>query len=403
MRDYYYLPTLIGCLVAFGAVSWVYFKVLTLAMLKGLVDNPDARKLQKTPVPVMGGVAVFFGILCGGLTALALYQLLGCPIDPVVMPALLAMGIMLYVGALDDMLGLTPRSRLVIETLAVLGMIYTSDMCIDTFRGMWGIMEIPWSVAVPLTVFAGVGIINAINMIDGVNGLSSGLCITCSLLFGCVFLRTGDLFNASLAFIMAAALVPFFIHNVFGLKSRMFIGDAGTMVMGILMTWFLINMLSTHSPILFYKRNPEVNMIAMGLAVLSVPVFDTLRVMTMRVAKGKSPFSPDKTHLHHAFVGLGISHFVTAMCEIFIGILVFVVWAFALSQNVSLDGQLYIVIGVSAVLVWGSYGFLSCQRFHQTSFVKWIIHFSPKTHMGRTDWWKRITAWLDAPGDYSNF
>lgn len=403
MRDYYYLPTLIGCLVAFGAVSWVYFKVLTLAMLKGLVDNPDARKLQKTPVPVMGGVAVFFGILCGGLTALALYQLLGCPIDPVVMPALLAMGIMLYVGALDDMLGLTPRSRLVIETLAVLGMIYTSDMCIDTFRGMWGIMEIPWSVAVPLTVFAGVGIINAINMIDGVNGLSSGLCITCSLLFGGVFLRTGDLFNASLAFIMAAALVPFFIHNVFGLKSRMFIGDAGTMVMGILMTWFLINMLSTHSPILFYKWNPEVNMIAMGLAVLSVPVFDTLRVMTMRVAKGKSPFSPDKTHLHHAFVGLGISHFVTAMCEIFIGILVFVVWAFALSQNVSLDGQLYIVIGVSAVLVWGSYGFLSCQRFHQTSFVKWIIHFSPKTHMGRTDWWKRITAWLDAPGDYSNF
>ena len=394
------LSILTSTLLAYSAVNWIFFKVLKIALLKGLVDNPDARKLQKTPVPVLGGIAEFFGVLSGLLVGAMVYSLSGHVFVSSLLPVMCAMGLMLYIGAMDDIIGLSPLSRLVIEVLAVMGMIYASGMCIDDFNGMWGIEKITWWLAVPLTVFAGVGIINSINMIDGVNGLSSGLCISCCIIFGLLFAKVGDVYNAALAFTIMGALIPFFVHNVFGDKSRMFIGDAGTMVMGILMTWFLINMLSSDSYAVHYERVNNVNIIAMGLAVLSVPVFDTLRVMTMRMLKGKSPFQPDKTHLHHVFIQVGISHFVTAMSEIFIGIIVFCLWTLSVELSASLECQLYIVILVAASLVWGTYAFLRYHESRQTKLLHAIQGFSPRTHLGRKDWWKRITAWLDAPEEY---
>ena len=108
------------------------------------------------------------------------------------------MATMLYIGTIDDIEGLSPLYRIIMEILAVLVLIYGSGMCIDNFNGLWGINQIPWAIAVPLTVFAGVGIINAINMIDGVNGLSSGICIDCSLYFGANFFHLGDIPNSVL-------------------------------------------------------------------------------------------------------------------------------------------------------------------------------------------------------------
>ena len=119
------------------------------------------------------------------------------------------MVVMLYVGALDDIRGLSPSSRLLIESLTMVGLIYAGGGCIDTFHGLWGIRSFSWWIAVPLTIFVGVGIINAVNMIDSVNGLSSTLCLLSSGLYGIVFLKSGDVANATLAFSMAAALVPF--------------------------------------------------------------------------------------------------------------------------------------------------------------------------------------------------
>ena len=199
------LSILTSTLLAYSAVNWIFFKVLKIALLKGLVDNPDARKLQKTPVPVLGGIAVFFGVLSGLLVGAMVYSLTGHVFVSSLLPVMCAMGLMLYIGAMDDIIGLSPLSRLVIEVLAVMGMIYASGMCIDDFNGMWGIEKITWWLAVPLTVFAGVGIINSINMIDGVNGLSSGLCISCCIIFGLLFAKVGDVYNATLAFTMMGA------------------------------------------------------------------------------------------------------------------------------------------------------------------------------------------------------
>lgn len=389
--------TFISGLAAILTVNWVYFKILRIAKDKKLVDNPDARKLQKDPVPVMGGIAVFLGVVAGVFAGSAASCVNGLSEPSVILPVVLSMVIMLYVGAMDDIQGLSPQSRFVIEILVILGMIFASGHCIDSFDGMWGIDSFSWWVAVPLTVFAGVGIINAINMIDGVNGLSSGLCITCSALFCAAFVRIGDVNNAILAFSMAAALVPFFIHNVFGQKSRMFIGDAGTMVMGVLMTWFTMYLLSSNSCTDYDTVVPGRNLIAYALAVLSVPVFDTLRVMTMRILHKRSPFKPDKTHLHHAFVTIGMSHSVTTVSEILINVVVVIAWYISARLGAGRDLQLYIVIVVSVLLVWGVYAFLSITAKRHTELLHKLTLLSVKSHLGRKDWWKKLSEVLDAP------
>ena len=403
MNIHILLTLLLSSAASLLAVNWIYFKVLKIAKEKNLVDNPDARKLQKSPVPVVGGIAVFFGVTIGLLAGSTMQYMFGQEVtdgtiyftSTRLIPVVLAMVTMLYTGTMDDIIGLTPISRIVIETLAILGMIYSTGLCIDSLHGLWGINEFSWWIGVPLTVITGVGIINAVNMVDGVNGLSSGLCITCCILFGTAFLYKGDMINAVMAFCMAASLFLFFIHNVFGNKSRMFIGDAGTMVMGVLMTWFVIYILTDNSST--YVVSKKICTPAMVLAFLAVPVFDTLRVMTMRIMKGHSPFAPDKTHLHHAFVGIGISHSITALSEIIINLTIVGVW-FALAYlGAPLPWQLYAVILVSVILVWGTYIFLEHENTSNSRKAQWLRNFSIKTHLGKTEWWQCFSNFLDAP------
>ena len=389
------ISIIITMLIAFIAVRWIYFKTLKIAKAKSIVDNPDARKLQKTPIPVMGGIAVFFGVVVGALVSLTVPFHFFVYND--LLPVVCAMVIMLYVGAMDDIVGLSTHSRLIIEILTVVGLIYGSGCCIDTFRGLWGIYHFSWWIGVPLTVLTGVGLINSMNMVDGVNGLSSGLCMLCSSMFGMVFLRSGDMPNALLAFAMTASLLPFFIHNVFGLHSRMFIGDAGTMVMGVLMTWFVMCILRDDTRLTYYAGAKGVNLIALVLAIMSLTVADTLRVMFTRIVKGLNPFRPDKTHLHHVFITIGVSHSVTTLTEIIIECLIIIIWAISVEMHVSYDGQLYVVIISALVLVWGTYLFLRHHIKRHTNFLHHITHFGIATHMGRKDWWKQISAWLDAP------
>ena len=376
------LPTLVALVV----VRWFYFKILKIAKDKNLVDNPDARKLQKEPVPVMGGIAVFFGVVSAALTGGALIA------DLPLLPALLAMVILLYFGAMDDIVGLSQLSRIVVETLVVLGMIFASGRCVDSLYGMWGIGSFSWWIAVPLTVFACVGIINAMNMIDGVNGLSSGLCLTCAGLFGGVFLKRGDVANAMLAFSMMASLLPFLLHNVFGKTSRMFIGDAGTMIMGALMSWFVICLLCSECAVGDESMNP----IALALAILAVPIFDTLRVMTQRMVRGISPFRADKTHLHHAFIAVGMSHSITALSEILIDLVIVLAWFIAYRNGANLEGQFYVVCIAAVLLVWGTYGLLWFGS-KPNAWGRFLSKVMPHTHLGHTKWWLRIQKWMDAP------
>ena len=383
------LYCLLAGFISLCATSWIFPKVLKLAKMKDIVDNPDARKLQKLPVPVLGGLAVFFGLTVG----FAFILCLGVSLDNL-LPLFLAAIMMLFVGAIDDIVGLTPRARLGIECVAVMILVFGSGECVDTFHGMWGVSLLPSWLGLLITIFAGVGIINAFNMIDGVNGLSSGLCIFCSIILTVIFFKRCDIADAVLASSFAGALTPFFFHNVFGKKSKMFIGDAGTMVMGLLVTWYMIRVMSSKSS----YDNAGMNHAAMILAVASVPVADTLRVMFGRIRRGRSPFSADKTHLHHLFISLGVSHSITAFTEILIDALVVLGWYLAYKLGAGLNVQMYVTIVVAAILVWGTYFFLGYQKKRDTELLSKLVRFNTYTHFGHKNWWLWLQNVLDSRG-----
>ena len=151
----------VSAMASLMAVRWIYFRVLNFARHKNISDSPDERKLQKRPVPVMGGVAVFFGFVFGALAGFAGMSVIGMHPVVNVLPVVPVMLIMMYIGFIDDNGGLSPLSRIVFEVLAVLALIGVSGGCIDSFHGLWGVDEFSWWIAVPLTVLASVGIINS--------------------------------------------------------------------------------------------------------------------------------------------------------------------------------------------------------------------------------------------------
>ncbi len=330
------------------AVMWIHPLVVKIATEKNIVDNPNARKLQRVPIPVLGGCAVLFGILLGiGFTSTHC----GCPSLFIIITA---MTIMLYTGTMDDILSLSPRLRFVIEIMVVILLMMANNQSINNFYGLWGLDAIPQWIAFPLTIFAAVGIINAINLIDGVDGLSSGYGVMASIAFAILFTLAGDISMLTLAVVTAGSLIPFFFHNVFGKTSKMFIGDGGTLVLGVVFSSFVINTLADGSIVGKFAES-NFGLIPFTLAVLSIPVFDTLRVLLARIVRGTSPFNPDKTHLHHLFIELGFSHAGTTVSILTLNSLIILLQLLSWQLGCSVDVQLYVVICASLLCTVGFY------------------------------------------------
>lgn len=276
------------------------------------------EKLQRVPVPVMGGVW-------------------------------------------DDVKDISAGFRLLIEIFLVLAFIFITDTYIDDFHGLWGINALPPEFGIPFSVLAGVGIINAVNLIDGVDGYSSGYGILACICFGLMSRNVWDPVIQCLTLIVIAALLPFFMHNVFGRRSKMFIGDGGTLMLGALMTVLLFYTMSSKENC--YKLDSKgICLGAFSLAVLCIPVFDTLRVMSLRMMRGKSPFRPDKTHLHHLFIDMGFGHLGAALFILMINTMVVLVWLASWKLGASIEAQLYIVIALGFAVTFGFYKLMKIQQ-----------------------------------------
>ena len=182
-------------------VFCVHPYIVRIAKERGLVDNPDARKLQKQPVPVLGGLAVFFGVVVGlGVTSMFFNSY-------VLFTSVVALTVMMYIGVLDDMMGLSPVLRIILE-IAFIGFVAWMDQVnINDFHGAFGVGMLPVYLSAPLCAITGVGIINAINMIDGVDGLASGFCVMACIVFGTAFMLSFDGTMTVLAAVTAGALI----------------------------------------------------------------------------------------------------------------------------------------------------------------------------------------------------
>ena len=388
-QTYEWLLPLVPFAVAFFSVCWIHPRLVRLAKQEKIVDNPDYRKLQRIPVPVLGGCAVFFGISLGLGIVSYFFD------SSQLMIVISAMTLMLYIGTLDDVLDLSPFSRFIVEILCVFALVLIGGYGIDDFHGLWGVGAISsWWGSTALTIFAAVGIINAINLIDGVNGLSSGYCIMACLIFGTIFFIAGDLAMVLLASVCVGALIPFFLHNVFGKSSRMFIGDGGTLVMGLVMSVFVIHTLDSKSLCAVFASG-GLGLIPFTLAVLSVPVFDTVRVMSARVRRHVSPFHPDKTHLHHLFIDLGFSHIGTTFCILSLNAsVVLFLWLLHVA-GVSMAGQLYGVVAMGFLVTFGLYYFVRWSERRNGLFYRMLLRLGRASQFERRGFFLWFQHFLD--------
>lgn len=345
------LPLIVS-LVALATVWFIHPHILKIALQKNIVDNPDARKLQRTPIPVLGGVACFLGIVLGLGLFCHFYSR-----DSELLFILISMTVMLYIGVIDDIADISWKVRFFAQIVCILLLILNLGVSINSFHTLFGLGELPIWISWILTIVLSVGIINSINLIDGVNGLSSGYCIMASVVFGIYFYMLDYIEMYLLAAACAGALIPFFLHNVFGTKTRMFIGDGGSLVMGLVMAYFLLNVLYDATPHVVTLPQ-HIGLIPFVMSILSIPVFDTLRVMSMRMYRGKSPFYPDKSHLHHIFLHLGFSHAGTAFSILFMNGLVILSWFFSYLLDFSINVKFGVVFFFSILFTFGFAAFI---------------------------------------------
>ena len=377
------LPFLSAMLLTF----WIHPRIVRIAKIKNIVDNPNSRKLQRRAVPVMGGFAVFFGIVVGvGLTSVFFdsYAFFTCVV---------AMTVMMYFGFTDDILGLSPWLRIIVEIIMV-GFVIKMDMVnMNDMHGLFGIHNLPVWLSLPLSAVAGVGIINSINMIDGVDGLSSGFCVVACLSFGFFFCVSYDGTMAVMCALAAGALIPFFLHNVFGAKAKMFIGDWGTMMMGMLMTIFCLHVIDNTSRVAY--NFPNMGVVAFCLSVLSVPIFDTLRVMTTRILRGVSPFHADKHHLHHLFIEIGFSHAGTAMAVISLNVFNLFLWLLTYRMGGDATVQFLVVSFVGIFNTSGIYWIVR-RLNHDHLFYRTLKRVAEMSHVEAGKVFLSIRAMIDS-------
>ncbi len=341
--------------MALVSATLVYPLALQFAKDHDIVDNPNARKLQRVPIPVMGGLVVYVGILIGCLVLMMLRP------EPIIAYGLVAMTVMLVIGMWDDIKDLSATFRFLVEIILVTVFILKTGYYIDDLHGLFGINELhPW-FGIPLSVITGVGLINAVNLIDGVDGYSSGYGMLACICFALVFHSAWSTTMVLMAGIVIGALLPFFLHNVFGVRSKMFIGDGGTLMLGMLLVMFLFSALSSKSKCIGLEER-NLGLVAMALSVLCIPIFDTLRVMFMRMLRGKSPFRPDRTHLHHLFIDMGFSHLGAALAILSLNLGVVLVWMASWLLGASVDAQFFIVVILGSMVTFGFYKLMKIQQ-----------------------------------------
>lgn len=286
-------------LTAFLVTYFAIPPVIRLASIRNLFDEPDERKQHQTKVAALGGIAIFTGIIFS-----VLFWVDGIPLD--FLRWFTLAGVLIFlIGLQDDIVAIRPLKKLIGELIASGMIIYYGNVRIYSLQGLLGIYELPYILSFLITIFIFILITNAYNLIDGIDGLAAGIGIISSGAFGCFFWYSGQAGWAAVAFAVVGALVAFLKFNF--APAKIFMGDGGSLFIGFLLSIQCVKFLDL--PILL-SENKDLLLPspAIALAILVVPLIDTLRVFVQRMINGKSPFHPDRNHIHHVLLDLGLRH-----------------------------------------------------------------------------------------------
>ena len=301
-----------ACAISAYVARIIIPRILLISFRKKLFDIPDERKVHKRAIPRLGGVSFFPTILLSCCLMLAVRTLTGCGVDVPYKDELMAeflllvcgMVLLYLTGIADDLVGVRYREKFVIQIIAAC-FFPLSGLWINDFYGLFGIENLPAWFGMPFTVLTVVFITNAINLIDGIDGLASGLSSVSLMVLGLLFAEKGLWLYSMLAFSTFGVLVPFFYYNVFGSAEharKIFMGDTGSLTLGYILSFLAIK----------YSQNSEFipftqGAIVVAFSTLIVPTFDVVRVVIVRLYNGRNPFEPDKNHIHHQFLAMGFT------------------------------------------------------------------------------------------------
>ena len=313
------------------------------------MDNPNERSAAELPIPTLGGISIFLSFVLASTWGLS-----GEP-TPELVYIIISMLLMFFVGLKDDILSVSPRKKISAQFITAGIIIFLAKIRFTNLHGFFGVGAIGIIPGTILTFFVIIVIINAFNLMDGIDGLCAGLSMLAASVFGGWFYVSGHFDYAILSFSLVGGILGFFCYNVYGQKNRIFMGDTGSLVLGTILAVIVIqfNEFNIDQTAPFSIASSP----GISFGILIYPLIDTLRVFTIRLLQFKSPFVADKNHLHHRLLTLGFSH-KKATYTIMLMNFIFITLVFALRNY----GVIWVMV---FIFIFGSITFMVPAYFIQ--------------------------------------
>ena len=302
----FYVKLGLGILCSFLLTFYTIPTVVKISRRKNLMDEPGARSSHLRKIPNLGGIAIFYALaVCASIFAFELFDIYKFLFASLV--------ILLYIGVMDDIVVMRAYKKLFAQIIVASLMVIGSDVRLRSFFGLFGVYELNYFFSVAVSILTFIVLINAFNLIDGIDGLAGGYSILCSAMFGISYYRLGE-YNYPLVVlsgVIIGSVIGFLYFNLSNYRhNKIFMGDTGSMILGFLLAFTAICFVD----IFIDKKLPEVpryylqSAPAIAMAILILPIIDTLNVCIIRIWAGKSPFMADKNHIHHSLLRLGLTH-----------------------------------------------------------------------------------------------
>lgn len=350
MIDFIYLAG--GFIISILLAVMIIPNILFVSHKRRLFDMPDSRKVHQRPVSRLGGVSFFpaisvsFCLIIGTQLALSYYADTSMPHSIPYSFIFLGAGcMMLYlIGIMDDIIGVGYRYKFIVQFIAA-AILAFSGSWINTLGGLFGIWSIPAWIGIPFTIFVIIYITNAINLIDGIDGLASGLSIIAMIVFSLTFIFQHEYIYALLAFATLGVLLPFWFYNVFGYTRhhhKLFMGDTGSLTLGYILSFIVIKFCTVSSAT---TEHDDFGVI-IAISALFIPLLDVVRVVINRIARGKSPFLPDRSHIHHKLLDTGMRPRLTMLTILSMSVL-FIILNVLLSKHINIT-----ILLILDVVLW---------------------------------------------------
>ena len=334
---------ILSFLTAFTLTYFAIPSIISISKAKKLFDEPGERSSHTVSTPSLGGIAIFAGAIFG--------IVLWTPVEDFgkLQYILCAFIILFLIGAKDDIDPVSPYKKLIGQVLAASILVFKSNIKLTSFYGLFSLHdELNTWLYILLSILVILVIINAFNLIDGINGLAGSIGGLIMATLGCWFLMVDEKEFAIVAFATAGAVVAFLKYNF--TPAKIFIGDTGSLLIGIVCAILIIKFVDFNDELPLGHPFKFESVPAVALGIMILPLFDTLRVFITRILRGKSPFHPDRRHIHHLLIDFGFTHMQATSILVFVNA-VFILFVFSL-DNIEVHQLLLLVLIIAIILTY---------------------------------------------------